>query len=419
MGFQLYKHQEESLAKYRTQSAILNLSEAGTGKTYPTMKFIEEKGGKSVIVCPAFLTNNWKRELDKFCNIKAEIYPKTANVTICSYDRAHKATSIFLGLQVLVADEIHYLSSPKTIRTKAMHHYVKDFKPENFIGLTATPLKNRIPELWTLLTLIDYKLDRGFRKSFKSHYSFCSFFCNLVVKRYGKQTFQSFEGSKNLDQLKEHMAGISFKYFLKDLADVPDIIFETIEIETAKAASKVLDNALANAWDAVLAGGSLESASSAKKENAILKAPQTVEILQEMLSQEQRPIVVFTDHIISAEIIRDELRKLKRTSEYIRGDVTAEARDKLVQEFQAGKIDVLVGTIGAAGTGLTLTAASICIFNDVSWVPSSNYQAYSRIHRISQKSKCRVIYLVRKGIDTLIQKTLESKEKLIQEVQFT
>jgi SNF2 family DNA or RNA helicase len=55
-----------------------------------------------------------------------------------------------------------------------------------------------------------------------------------------------------------------------------------------------------------------------------------------------------------------------------------------VTDFQAGKLDVLVGSLETISEGLTLTAADLVIYVEHSWKPSRNEQALRRIHRLGQ-----------------------------------
>lgn len=93
-----------------------------------------------------------------------------------------------------------------------------------------------------------------------------------------------------------------------------------------------------------------------------------------------------------------------------------EKRNELVTKFQNGQLDVLVCTVGAASTGLTLTRSNLVVFNDIPWVPADLVQARKRIHRISQERQSRCVYIVGSKVDDNIIKTIRSKEKVISAV---
>ena len=67
-------------------------------------------------------------------------------------------------------------------------------------------------------------------------------------------------------------------------------------------------------------------------------------------------------------------------------------------------------SITAAGTGLTLTAASIVVFTEMHWTPSIMVQAEDRAHRIGQEKSVNCYYLFAKGtLDPNIYRKLQKK----------
>ena len=84
----------------------------------------------------------------------------------------------------------------------------------------------------------------------------------------------------------------------------------------------------------------------------------------------------------------------------IDGSTPAKVRNENVEAFQNDPtIRIAVLSIAAAGTGLTLTRVSECVFGELYWVPGVMIQAEDRVHRISQENKVNIQYLL--GADTL------------------
>ena len=71
----------------------------------------------------------------------------------------------------------------------------------------------------------------------------------------------------------------------------------------------------------------------------------------------------------------------------IDGTTSQGRRDQFVDEFQSGRVAVLVGSIQAAGVGITLTRASEALFVEMDWTPAMVLQSEDRIHRIGQESR--------------------------------
>jgi SWI/SNF-related matrix-associated actin-dependent regulator 1 of chromatin subfamily A len=95
----------------------------------------------------------------------------------------------------------------------------------------------------------------------------------------------------------------------------------------------------------------------------------------------------------------------------ITGQTPASSRGFIVDTFQNDPhARVFIGQIQAAGTGITLTAASDVLFVESSWVPAENQQAAMRIHRIGQKNACLIRFATLAGsIDEQIQKAVARK----------
>jgi hypothetical protein len=91
-------------------------------------------------------------------------------------------------------------------------------------------------------------------------------------------------------------------------------------------------------------------------------------------------------------------------------------RQAAIDAFQIDPvIKVFVGSITAAGVGITLTAASTVIFAELSWVPGDISQAESRLHRIGQKDAVNVRHIVLNGsLDSKLAKTLVEKQEIIE-----
>ena len=73
----------------------------------------------------------------------------------------------------------------------------------------------------------------------------------------------------------------------------------------------------------------------------------------------------------------------------------------------------IVGTIGAMGTGLTLTAGTVEIFLDEPWNMALKEQCVDRCHRIGQKENLTIYTLMCKDtIDERIHEIVEHKGML-------
>jgi hypothetical protein len=99
----------------------------------------------------------------------------------------------------------------------------------------------------------------------------------------------------------------------------------------------------------------------------------------------------------------------------ITGSTKAPARKTATERLQTDDaVRVLAGNLHAAGVGITLTAATHVIFNDLDWVPANHWQAEDRIYRIGQTRAAFVTYLCAQGtLDDFVAALLEQKARTI------
>ena len=141
--------------------------------------------------------------------------------------------------------------------------------------------------------------------------------------------------------------------------------------------------------------------SSQIKESA--KLDRLEEIVEELVENGEKAII-FSNW---TDMTGPTMERLRRFNPAI---ITGETKDRKEQQerfMTDSRCKVIIGTIGAMGTGLTLTAASTVIFLDSPWNRANKEQAEDRAHRIGTTSNVNIITLVRK--DTL---TKESKSGL-------
>jgi len=121
--------------------------------------------------------------------------------------------------------------------------------------------------------------------------------------------------------------------------------------------------------------------------------------------------LIFAHHTELLDAITFTLNKARVKFVRIDGSVASHKRQGLVGDFQAGAdVRAAVLSITAAGTGLTLTGASVVVFAELAWTPGAIVQAEDRAHRIGQSRAVNVYYLhVRGSVDDAIWSTLATK----------
>ena len=133
------------------------------------------------------------------------------------------------------------------------------------------------------------------------------------------------------------------------------------------------------------------------------------ETLEEVLAAGEKALL-FTQYAQFGELLRTHLgARFRREVAYLHGGLGKNHRDDLVARFQdptGSGPSLLVLSLKAGGTGLTLTAANHVIHVDRWWNPAVEDQATDRAFRIGQTRSVQVRTLVCAG-------TLEEKIALM------
>lgn len=194
--------------------------------------------------------------------------------------------------------------------------------------------------------------------------------------------------SKSLAALQKQMETMSF---------ATDTLFGAQERETASLASSVKNQV----WFQLF------------RDVGRAKLPSIIEYVLEHLGDEDvgEKFLVFAHHKDVVAGICAALSSNKKPYICIDGTTPPGRRQPLVDTFQSDpKCRVAVLSILAAGTGLTMTAASFVLFAELYYNPGAMLQAEDRAHRIGQRSTVVVHYLVAKGtIDEQIFRLLNRK----------
>ena len=397
----LLSHQVEAVEFLKNKKYAILADTMGLGKSLSAIEASRDCS-QLLIICPAYLKANWERELKKWSFSKPYF--------ICSYEYAstEKVEIYFKSSSHVILDECHYIKSISANRTKAIHEYVKKYKPTNVYLLSGTPAKNRVPELYSLFMLVSYGNNevKKLMSPYYNYWDFCDYFSWSETSTIAGREVVKYSGHRNLDKLKEIMNSSYLRRLTMevDLPSMRDILIP-LDLDSTVPSTELFK-------EFIESGKPNKALATIKANNALEKAPHTAKFCKEIVEENQaNQVVVFCDHVKSVKVIADIL-KVK----YITGETKLEDRDYLVQSFIRGDLPYLVTTIGTSSTGLNLTNAHVMVFNSLPWVSGDLEQAKKRTNRLGQKNDCLYYYMIAGDVDELIFNTLNSKQRTLNEV---
>lgn len=446
-GLAYLPYQLAGIAYAIAHANVLIADEMGLGKTIQAIGVVNATPAiKSVLViCPASLKINWAREMTKWLvrsrtiQIANGSFPQS-DIVIINYDVLLKHRDAIMARQwdLMVIDECHYLKNTKAQRTKAIFGgklqgtTLKPIPAKRRIFMTGTPIVNRPAELWSLVHALD-PADLG-----GNFFRFMKRYTNARHNGYG----WDFTGAANLSELQQRLRSkFMVRRLKKDvLKELPAKRRQILTVFGASAAAVVARElamfehrqaAVATAQAAVEkaeAAGDQEAYKAAvarlknmkqidfaemsklRHETAVAKIPHVVEHVTEVLEAEEK-VVVFVHH----HDVAHALKAAFPTAAVVTGETTVGQRQLEVDRFQIDPdCRVFIGSIKAAGLGLTLTAASHVVFAELDWVPGAVSQAEDRLHRIGQVNSVLVQHLVfDNSVDSRMAHMLVEKQNVI------
>lgn len=434
-GLEYLPYQKAGIAYAMARPSTLIADEMGLGKTIQAIGVINSDPSikKVLIVCPATIKLNWRRELEKWlvrpmstCIVEStdNAIPDTS-IVIINFDLIKKWYLTLLARQfdLMVVDECHKVKNPKAQRTQYLlgkwdrdpEKILKPITARRRLFLTGTPIVNRPVELWPIVHAID---PQGLGKSYKG---FTNRYCNAHHNGYGWDV----GGAKNLAELQMKLRTSFMVRRLKQdvLKELPAKRRQIVVITPTGAAAKAVQaekdefaKININYEDATrqLTGRTVafERISKVRHATAVAKIPYVISFLQDALEDGDNKVVLFCHHHDVVHAIADAFPG----SAVVTGEVAnMKKRDAEVERFQKDpSCRLFIGNIQAAGVGITLTASSHVVFAELDWVPGNVSQSEDRCHRIGQTDSVLVQHLVfDDSIDARMAEIIVEKQAMI------
>lgn len=373
----------------------------GLGKSAQAITAADDIMAKKILIlCPAVARINWEREFRKFSFLNrtfqilttAQERPHSDRSIICSYDLAARLydTDAWkkMRFDLLILDEAHYLKSLDAKRTNAVMSnggFVR--RAARTWELTGTPMPNHPGELWIHLKVFGItKLTYG---------QFVMRYCRMAVGWKPGDPFAIIGANKErISELRKMLQPFMLRRSSK-VVKLPPRVFEEVVVEPGKVffeteeeEKTTIDGVILETHKAKCNIQQLElmagSVSTLRRYNGLQKVDPVAEMVAgELKSDAYKKIVIFAVHIHVIDKLYEKLKGFGAVTLY--GATGATYRQKHIDQFQGDKdCRVFLANIKAAGTAITLTAASQVLFVEQEWTPGDNAQAAKRCHRIGQ-----------------------------------
>jgi SNF2 family DNA or RNA helicase len=394
----LYQYQKTGVSWLKSISSenlgCILADEMGLGKTVQIIALLTLFNDKykypSMIVAPATLLENWRREFVKFSSeIKVLVhsgpqrtgFPSTIkkfDVIITSYDLVIRDMGMFntISWKFVILDEAQAIKNPDTSRALS----IKNLSKKIGIAVTGTPVENKLMDLWSLM-------------------DFC---CNGLLgskSKFENEYIDNLEGAKKLEKI---VSPLILRRKVADVAsDLPEKIIIPQVVEMNELSTDLYDQLRQQIIDEYGDAATLVSLIKLRQfcahpsllnpefsnfpEKSSNKYKRLTEILDEIILKNEKTII-FTSFISMADLLVSDLSKRFGVNcSQIDGRTPVENRQKVVDNFSLiNGAAILILNPKAAGTGLNITSANHVIHYNLEWNPAIEDQATARSYRRGQ-----------------------------------
>ncbi len=423
----LHEHQQIGVleAVQYFKGRLMIGDEMGIGKTHQgvalALYYVHE--GPVLIACPSYLRYHWESALleiggvlpENITLIKKATDKSSTTYTIVSYDTLVRedCSSKHNTYSMMLCDESHYLKNRKAKRTMALLAISK--KAKRVLLMTGTPALNRPIELFSQLHMI-----RPVFVKYSTH--FAKRYCDAKITNFGYDE-RGHSCDEELHWLLKKVYMI--RRLKRDVLSLPPKLRQKIvlgvderylsDINKGFKEWKALKQAIVHTTDDAVKQKQKFQMQRIISELFRHTATAKMQVMQDWLKNfmsNDEPFLFFAYHMN----MLDEMEKIMGDVPYIRidGKTPAEKRTEYVKKFQNGEAKVALLSIMAAGTGITLTAASTVVFGELYWVPGVMLQSEDRVHRLTQQRPVTIYHMIGKNtLDDHIYKNLIGKLKTL------
>ncbi|WP_226085329.1 DEAD/DEAH box helicase [Mesobacillus sp. S13] len=417
--------------------------EVGLGKTIEAGLILKEymiRGlvKKVLILVPASLVSQWAMELNTKFHIPAIAQKKSyvweqCDVVVSSIDTAkrapHRDIINNLNYDLIIIDEAHKLKNNKTKN----YEFVQNLKKRFCLLLTATPIQNRIEEIFNLVSLLKPG-HLGSETAFFDKYKKDARSVNddeHLRELVNKVMIRNRRADTGIEWTKRHVETIPIQFSEQERA-----LYDSIQslrgaesgLNSSQFSLMTLQREACSSREAVFytlrnmlqrqenpsVGFQNTIAQLIKRVEAVTKnskAEKALELIQEIDDK----VIIFTEYRATQLYLQWFLKQNGITSVPFRGGFKRGKKDWMRELFQKN-VQVLIAT-EAGGEGINLQFCSHIINFDLPWNPMRLEQRIGRIHRLGQEKDVKIYNFATKDtVEEHVLKLLYEKINLFEKV---
>jgi len=416
---------------------VILADDMGLGKTIQAIAgavLLRRRRGleRVLVVAPASVKYQWKTEIEKFCQLPAQVidglmphrkklYANPTFFNLTSYELVLKDIEDMHNMRpdLIILDEAQRIRNWAT----ATARIIKQLKSRYAFVLTGTPLENKLEELFSVVEFVDgRRLGPAFR-FLKEH---------RMENEEGKLL-----GYRGLEQIHNQLEPILLRRTRQEV--LPELPKRTDQIfrvrmtpeqagpywEQSDILARLMHKWQRQGW---LSEIDLHRVTCCIQNMRMLcnstflfdratnfspKLEEFREIVHELAIEEKRKVVVFSEYERMTYLASQELTKLKIGWVSLNGSVPARKRGELIARFGKDPDCKVFLSTDAGGVGLNLQAASAVVNFEPPWNPARLEQRVGRVHRFGQTQPVQVIHLLTENsIEERVWETLRLKKAL-------
>jgi len=437
----LMEHQVNSLCRAMPLPGFHVWAPPGSGKTLCGLVWLELKAAEErsfkLVVTKAGARGTWREEARKYTNqnpvvLKGKKPPalnvwSTDDIYITAWETLIDWAPVFLRdwrkcPVSLVFDEIHYAKNPKRVRAVVSPSGRTQFQDlnnvscfakklsnlaSNRLGLTATPIPNRLRDLWAPLDLVEPYCWGNF-------HGWGVRYCGAFQDSYGWK----YNDTSNITELKERLDYCKYKTSQQAISKTlppkrRQVVYLDPDEQNAPSGFKN------DIRSAVKSGDKETMFETLLQESASRKRKYVIDRILEAVEAKQK-VVVFTGRRKDCDRLGNEIRSKVANAGFwcAHGGSPTNVRDKIRHEFMSTEGPaVLIGTGDAWGESVNLQDADLVLFVMLPWTPRAIRQWEGRFSRLGQERPVLISYIICRGtVDEHVADILIDKLPAVQEV---